>query len=424
MDELALAEGLSKIAVEFRYNIRAMRAETRDKNEPESEWEAVTGRTAALWRTTLQRECQIDAWDGRKKEMVKRPLRFTDVDWRNARGALEKNTECDPFLDWVSSLEWDGVERLPYLLHEVFGVPKVDPIAQWASKAPFLGAVRRAVEPGAKIDEIPVLVGPGRTGKSTYIRHLLPPQFRAMGFTDSIDFLASKKEFTEAVQGRIVVELAELTGFTRAEISKVKATMTRQDDGAVRLAYRADPEPLPRRFVMMGSYNPQQFLQSDKALQRRFVPITITRGRNIERYFTKENQDGSEEYITQLWAEAFHRSEVKGESPGLPMDLTDMQFERTQKYTFSDDILEDVLNDTLDKSTTYTMAEILVETGAILNLSEAVHYETRKKREMGQALRSCGWDKLRARHGTDRKTKVVWRHESVRKESEDEDAPF
>ena len=40
----------------------------------------------------------------------------------------------------------------------------------------------------------------------------------------------------------MIVEASELAGVSRADIQSLKAFLSRVDDGAVRLAYRRDPE--------------------------------------------------------------------------------------------------------------------------------------------------------------------------------------
>ena len=59
----------------------------------------------------------------------------------------------------------------------------------------------------------------------------------------------------EALQGRVIVEASELAGLNRAEIEALKAFLTRQDDGGVRLSWRRNPNPMPRRAIIIGTTN-------------------------------------------------------------------------------------------------------------------------------------------------------------------------
>ena len=105
-----------------------------------------------------------------------------------------------------------------------------------------MGAVARTYEPGEKHDEMVILVGPQGLGKSTVWAWLLPPATRRQWFSDALKFHADVKAQIEALQGRVIVEAAEMSGSTRTEVESIKAFLARQDDGAVRLTYRRRPD--------------------------------------------------------------------------------------------------------------------------------------------------------------------------------------
>ena len=69
-----------------------------------------------------------------------------------------------------------------------------------------------------------------------------------------------------------------MTGCTRAEVDRLKAFISRIDDGGIRLAYRRNPEPLPRRSVLVGSTNDFHCLPNDATGNRRFLPIMVVSG--------------------------------------------------------------------------------------------------------------------------------------------------
>ena len=88
--------------------------------------------------------------------------------------ALVYHREVDPLMDWLRALpEWDGVARLNLMLH-CLDVPD-DELTKWASRYLVLGVIQRTYEPGCKLDEIPVLIGPQGIGKSAVLRAILPP---------------------------------------------------------------------------------------------------------------------------------------------------------------------------------------------------------------------------------------------------------
>ena len=143
--------------------------------------------------------------------------------------------------------------RVQEWLFEVFNVSAESvPLARWSAQYIFLGSVWRTMQPGVKQDETPVLIGKGGIGKSSTLRHLLPTDHRDM-FSDALRFTSDDKSRVEALQGKLIVEAAEMTGATRAETDAIKSFLSRTDDGAIRLAYRRNPERMPRRCIVVGT---------------------------------------------------------------------------------------------------------------------------------------------------------------------------
>ena len=62
----------------------------------------------------------------------------------------------------------------------------------WCSRYLPLGAAWRTYRPGAKFDEMPVLIGPQGAGKSTALRRLLPPEHPEW-FSDGLRLSADDK---------------------------------------------------------------------------------------------------------------------------------------------------------------------------------------------------------------------------------------
>ena len=83
------------------------------------------------------------------------------------------------------------------------------------------------------------------------------------GFSDGLNLAAHPKERAEALQGKVYVEASEMAGATRAELESLKAFVSRQNDGSVRLAYRRDPESTPRRCIIVGTSNNMNCLPND-----------------------------------------------------------------------------------------------------------------------------------------------------------------
>ena len=185
-------------------------------------------------------------------------------------------------------------------------------MAEWASQAIFLGGVWRAYEPGTVLDEMPIIVGPPGIGKTTILR-LAPPQHIPGLYGSGLDLAETPKGKVEALQGKVIVECSDMMGATAGDANKIKDFISRTDDGSVRLAYRRDPEPSPRRCVLVGTADRAKFLRKDKN-PRRFVPIALTGGKPymVHRYMNTHRD--------RLWAEAIELY-AKGIPPRLPDEL-------------------------------------------------------------------------------------------------------
>ena len=60
-------------------------------------------------------------------------------------------------------------------------------------------------------------------------------------YGDGLRWDSRDKEQVESVLGRLICEVPEMGGRRKAEIDHMKALVTRQDDGVIRLAYARTP---------------------------------------------------------------------------------------------------------------------------------------------------------------------------------------
>ena len=328
-----LATALRALGWEWRYNTRSHRAELRPHGD---EWRDANDRLIA----DIRAEIPLRFKEAKKNK----PLAFGRTAFEDSFAALLHRVEVDPFLEWLEGLPaWDGEARLDGWLSRVFDVATEQAdLAAWCSRFLPLGATSRTYRPGTKLDEMPVLIGPQGCGKSTAIRALLPPE-RDEWFSDGLRLAADDKVRAEALQGRVIVEAAEMAGSTRAERESLKAFLSRTDDGSVRLAYRRNPELMRRRCVMAGTTNDPHCLPADPSGNRRFVAINLRSG--------LDGAAGVRAYLddarSQLWAEALHRYHV-GEVAYLPADLIAAQTAANTGAVSVDESLEDELLHFLD----------------------------------------------------------------------------
>ena len=382
-----LSEALRGCMVRLRYNARAHRAELANGLY---EWEPLTDRIVAKLREVLSESFVYIGPPGKDgSEGEPKALKFGRDSWADVLNVLLYGSEVDPFIEWLESLgPWDGTKRLDLWLTRMFTINKWLPLAEWAGRFMVLGAVWRTYEPGLKLDELPVLIGKGGIGKSTCARFLLPAD-RGDWFSDGLYLAADSKVRAEALLGRVVVEAAEMQGSTRADLESLKAFLSRTDDGAVRLAYRKDPELLLRRCVIVGTADRAEPLPNDSNL-RRFVPVFLDAGNPA---LIREYMDANR---AQLWAEALHLYR-RGVEARLPDELKGLQSEATDRARSRDTVIEDAVSEWTWGNDGFTMAELAAGVHLIDSNDKGAKLQMRDQHRLGQVLESFGYAKRRRR---------------------------
>ena len=269
-----LTRAFELLGVEARYNTRSLRAEVRHESFPEG-WRNMHDRLAAELREVMaKRFTYVGKVRGRDET---KPLEYGRDAWADALNSYLYDRETDPFKEWLDVLpRWDRVDRLNGWLAQVFTIADANGLVEWASRFILLGAVTRAYSPGSKLDEMPVLIGRGGLGKSTALRYILPPDQPGL-FSDGLNLAGTPQERAEALQGRVIVEASELAGVSRADLASLKVFLSRTDDGAVRLAFRRDPEWMLRRAIIVGTSDVESPLPNDRNL-RRWAPVYLHGG--------------------------------------------------------------------------------------------------------------------------------------------------
>ena len=301
----ALRDVFADLGAEARYNSRSGACEIRIPPPLGSDsWQPLHDRRTAWLRDHIAETCRYKLANGGEARLAFGADAFAD-----ALNVITATAEVDPFQVWLEDLPpWDSEPRIDSLLTKLFGAADA-PVPRWASRFLTLGAVQRTLEPGCKLDEMPVLIAPQGRGKSALLAELLPPEHRAAWFSDSLQLDANAKERAESLLGRVIVEAGELAGIGRADLAALKSFLTRQNDGCVRLAYRRDPEVMLRRCVIVGSVDRPECLPNDPAGLRRFVPTVLPGSSHVEETVPPIRE--------QLWAEALERHQ-QGDAPTCP----------------------------------------------------------------------------------------------------------
>ncbi len=361
-DAEALQTALYQECLWVRYNLRSQRAEMAliMEDPDKMQWREMNDRNTADLRRTIAERYQYRTARGPS------PLDYGEQKWNLYLNALLYQREVDPFRQWLTAdarPAWDETGRLDNWLSDVFDIRGGNTeLMQWASRFIFLGCVCRTMTPGIKLDEMPVLIGPQGIGKSTALRLVLPPDMPDL-FNDGLHLAADPRIRAEALQGRAIVEASEMAGSTRAEMESLKAFLSRTDDGGQRMAYRRNPEAMPRRCIIVGTSNNPECLPNDPSGNRRFVPVFLTGGDPAQ--VTGYLNDNRE----QLWSEARHLYQWRQEDPEhaitawLPDHLKTAQTDAAEQARRKDEVMENAIESALATwgDTPVSLGELITE---------------------------------------------------------------
>lgn len=236
----------------------------------------------------------------------------------------------DPVREYLQGLVWDGTERLDRLFIDYLGAEDSS-YTRAVTRKMFVAAVARCFRPGCKFDQICILSGRQGIGKS-----LLLSRMGREWFNDSITSFDGK-DARENLRGVWIVELGEMTAFSRSESEAAKQFLSQTED-RYRAAYGRRTVQYPRRCVFFGTSNSSDFLR-DATGNRRYWPIDCS----FERRTRVVHDDLTPAEVDQLWAEAVARFNA-GEELILRDELQKAALAEQQAHTERDpwdgDILE------------------------------------------------------------------------------------
>lgn len=203
---------------------------------------------------------------------------------------------------------WDGHPRVDSLLIDYLGAQD-NPYVRAVTRKALCAAYYRVYKPGTKFDYMVVLNGGQGIGKSTLIAKLGMDWFSdSLSLSDMNDKTAAEK-----LLGNWILEISELAGMKKADIDKVKAFVSRQDD-KYRASFGKHVVSHPRQCVIFGTTNNMEGYLRDITGNRRFWNVKVT-GNGIYKPW-----DLDEETIKQIWAEVVIHAGV-GEDLALPPDV-------------------------------------------------------------------------------------------------------
>ena len=240
----------------------------------------------------------------------------------------------------------------------------------------LIAAVRRIRKPGCKFDEMLVLECSQGTDKSSALAILA---VNADWFTDDMPLNADTAKVLERLNGKWIVEAAELNGMRNGQTDHLKAFLSRQVDIA-RPAYGRFAIEVPRQSVFIGTTNNDNYLRDDTG-NRRFWPVKIDA---FDLETLRRDCD-------QLWAEAATR-EAEGVSirldPALYADAAVEQEARREADPFVT-AFQEALGDREGKLRT-------ADAWTVLDIPLGMRTPSQGTR-LGSALRELGWKRTKAR---------------------------
>jgi putative DNA primase/helicase len=214
-----------------------------------------------------------------------------------------------PIREYLDSLpEWDRVPRVETALIDYFGTDD-NKYVRTVTRKVLCAAIKRIYEPGIKFDYILVLNGPQGIGKSTFISKL-----GGEWYSDSLNLSdMNDKTAAEKLQGYWILEIGELAGMKKADIDKVKAFISRQDD-KYRASFGRRVTPHPRQCIFFGTTNSENGFLRDITGNRRFWTIKAPGTGKLKPWNISKDDVG------QIWAEAMYYVK-QGEKLYLPPEL-------------------------------------------------------------------------------------------------------
>jgi len=241
-----------------------------------------------------------------------------------------------PIREYLNALpSWDGVERVEMLLPVYLGADD-NRYVRAVTRKTLCAAVARVLKPGIKFDNILVLNGPQGVGKSTLIAKLGGEWYSdSLSLTDMNDKTAAEK-----LQGYWLLEIGELAGMRKADIDKVKAFISRQDD-KYRASFGRRVTSHPRQCVFFGTTNSEKGYLRDITGNRRFWTVK-TPGGGIKRTWQLTEDD-----VKQIWAETLVYVRA-GEKLYLDADLEELA-KSEQREAMEQDEREGLVREYLDR---------------------------------------------------------------------------
>lgn len=269
---------------------------------------------------------------------------------------------------WMESLEWDGEPRVDTFFSTYFSAEDNE-YTRAVSKNFWVGMVARIFKPGCKMDNMVVLEGKQGSLKSTAL-DIIGREW----YTEANESVTSK-DFFMVLTGKLIVEIAELQAFNRAEVTRIKQVVSCRTD-RYRAPYERTAQDHPRMSIFVGTTNETAYLRDDTG-GRRFWPIKCGQIKTIS----------LREYRDQFFAEAVKMLKDGATWYEMPKDSTALEQDRRRQ----DDEWETVIGDWL-KSQLGTDIKIYELATSCLKI-DVSDLDARTQSRIGKILTGKGYER-------------------------------
>lgn len=276
--------------------------------------------------------------------------------------------------DWFDGLEHDGTPRIDQFFADCFGAEESD-YTRAASRNFWLSMVARIYKPGCKVDNMVVLEGSQGLGKSTALQII-----GGDWFAEQHESATNPKGFAEILQGKLLIEISEMDSFNRAEVNRVKQTVSCPSD-RYRPSYGHHAKDHPRQCIFVGTTNRNDW-NRDETGARRFWPIACNGAIRLD--VVRENR-------VQLFAEAVKRHKLGESHWEVPQDSARVE----QEARYQADPWLDVVAETIKGESSVTTSQIAEKLGIPLE-----RRDRGVEMRIGACLRFLGWHRRQRRDGT------------------------
>jgi putative DNA primase/helicase len=278
----------------------------------------------------------------------------------------------NPLKEWLTCLQWDETPRLGDIFPVGMGVVRSHYVEQ-VGRCFLIGMVARVIEPGCKLDCMPVFEGPQGVGKSTALKILGGKYFAEIH--ESI----TSKDFYIAITGKMLCEISELHAFKRAEIERIKGIITTATD-RFRAPYDRTAADHPRACVFAGTTNLDDW-NTDETGARRFWPLRCG----------EINAEWLRDHREQLFAEAVARYNRGEDWWRIPEEAADVQRAARRDVDPWEDLMRHYMDANLVIRIPYVIDQVLrLKPSEITNMTQ---------KRIGKILRQNGYENRVQREG-------------------------